>query len=161
MPWFWLGLAAAIVVVDQWTKRLALEHLVRGEIELLPFLQLVLVFNPGAAFGFLASQPGWQRVFFVAVGVVVSAVLIWMLVRERNRHPTSSLALALVLGGAIGNVIDRVRFGHVVDFVYFSYGNWAYPAFNVADAAITVGAILLILEILGFIPTRRQGGPAE
>jgi signal peptidase II len=145
--WRWLALALAIVVLDQWTKSLVLSAFRPGEtLPVLPVLSLVLAFNTGAAFSFLAGASGWQRWFFVAVAAI-AAVVITRLLRKGGR--ASYLAgLSLILGGAIGNVWDRVTLGKVVDFVLVHYGEWYFPAFNVADSAITVGAGLLVIESL-------------
>ena len=144
----WYGLAGAVIVLDQITKAIVLATIQFGErIYFLPFWNWVLTMNPGAAFSFLADQPGWQRWFFTILALAVSA---WITL-ELRRHPEQkllSLALALVMGGALGNVIDRVRFGAVVDFVQWHAAGLYWPAFNVADAAITVGAILLVVSSL-------------
>lgn len=140
----WLMLAAMVVVFDQGTKAWALKTLTAGApVALTPFLNLVLVFNPGAAFSFLADADGWQRWFFTLLALAVSA---WI-VHTLRRHPDATamnLSLSLILGGALGNVIDRLRFGAVVDFVDVHAAGWHWPAFNVADSAITVGALLLV-----------------
>jgi len=144
----WLGVALAVIVADHLTKfwvSSALDY--QAFIPVLPFFSLVLVHNTGAAFSFLADAGGWQRWFFVAVGVIATVVIVRLL--KRHAHETRlAFALALVLGGALGNVIDRVVLGHVVDFLYFHYKSFAWPAFNVADSAITVGAALLIWDSL-------------
>ena len=143
-PWF---LAAAIVVVaDRLTKGAALAWLRPGEaLEVTGFFNLVLVFNRGAAFSFLANQPGWQTPFFVAVALLASAIVSWMLWRDPARRLLCS-GLALILGGALGNLWDRLAYGHVVDFLDFHAMGWHWPAFNVADSAISVGAAILIAE---------------
>jgi signal peptidase II len=142
----WLAVAAVIVAADQATKALVQASLAPGQrIPVIPFADLVLVFNTGAAFSFLAGAGGWQRTFFIVVAGAAIALIGWLLVR----HPGERLfcaGLALVLGGAIGNLWDRIELGHVVDFVLLHAGGWHFPAFNVADSAITVGAALLILD---------------
>jgi signal peptidase II len=142
----WLGVAAVIVAADQATKALVQASLAPGErIPVIPFADLVLVFNTGAAFSFLAGAGGWQRTFFIVIAVAAIALIGWLLLR----HPGERLfcaGLALVLGGAIGNLWDRIQLGHVVDFVLLHAGGWHFPAFNVADSAITIGAGLLILD---------------
>jgi signal peptidase II len=142
----WLAAAAAIVAADQATKALVQASLAPGErIAVVPFVDLVLVFNTGAAFSFLAGAGGWQRGFFIAVALGAIAMIAWLLAR----HPGERLfcaGLALILGGAIGNLWDRIALGHVVDFVLLHAGGWHFPAFNVADSSITVGAGLLILD---------------
>lgn len=144
----WLGIALAVIVLDHLTKfwvSSALDY--QEAIPVLPFFSLVLVHNTGAAFSFLADAGGWQRWFFITVGIVATVVIVRLL--KRHAHdPRLALALALVLGGALGNVLDRVVLGHVVDFLYFHYKSFAWPAFNVADSAITVGAALLIWDSL-------------
>ena len=144
----WLGLALAVIVADHLTKWWVSSTLDFQEaIPVLPFFSLVLVHNTGAAFSFLADAGGWQRWFFIAVGVVATVIIVRLLKRHSN-EPRLAFSLALVLGGALGNVIDRVVLGHVVDFLYFHYQSFAWPAFNVADSAITVGAALLIWDSL-------------
>jgi len=144
-------LAVLLVVADQLCKWLAVHHLLgQSAIELLPFLNLVLVYNTGAAFGFLNEAGGWQNVFFVAVAVVVCTVIVVMIRRVPARDLQARVALWLILGGAIGNVIDRVRQGYVVDFIHVHYRAFDFPAFNVADSAITIGAALLVLDALGW-----------
>ena len=150
----WYALAALVVGLDQFTKWLVLNHIGPGEsIYVAPFWNWVLTFNPGAAFSFLADQPGWQRWFFTLLALAVSAWIVVVL-RQHPQHKLASLALALILGGALGNVIDRLRFGAVVDFVQWHAAGYYWPAFNVADAAITVGAALLVIEQL--LAVRRE-----
>lgn len=145
----WYLLAVLIVVLDQLTKQWVSSNFSYGEsLELLPFLNLTLVHNMGAAFSFLSDAGGWQRWFFAIVSLIVSVVLIVWLSRLPARQYLLATALALVLGGAIGNLWDRVFLGYVVDFVDIFYQKYHWPAFNIADTAITVGAILLILESL-------------
>ena len=145
-PVHWYALAGLVIVLDQLSKWVVLSHIQFGEtIYVAPFWNWVLTFNPGAAFSFLADQPGWQRWFFTILALGVSA---WMAV-EIRRHPEQkllSLALALVMGGALGNVVDRVRFGAVVDFIQWHAAGFYWPAFNVADSAITVGAVLMVWD---------------
>ena len=144
----WLGLAFAIIVLDHLTKWWVSATLDYQEaIPVLPFFSLVLVHNTGAAFSFLADAGGWQRWFFIAIGVVATVIIVRLLKRHA-REPRLAFALALVLGGALGNVIDRVALGYVVDFLHFHYHGFAWPAFNVADSAISVGAVLLIWDSL-------------
>ncbi len=144
----WYALAALIVVLDQLAKWVVLNTLSFGEtIYVAPFWNWVLTFNPGAAFSFLADQPGWQRWLFTGLALGVSG---WIAL-ELKRHPTPksmALALTLVMGGALGNVIDRVRFGAVVDFIQWHAAGYYWPAFNVADSAISIGAVLLVLASL-------------
>jgi len=145
----WYSLAVLIVVLDQLTKQWVSSSFSYGEsLELLPFLNLTLVHNMGAAFSFLSDAGGWQRWFFAIVSLIVSVVLIFWLSRLPARQYLLATALALVLGGAVGNLWDRVFLGYVVDFVDVYYQKYHWPAFNVADTAITIGAILLILKSL-------------
>jgi len=142
----WFGLAAGIVLADQASKLAVLASFAPGErLRITGFFNLVLAFNKGAAFSFLASAPGWQTPLFVAIALVAAAVVSALLLRSPGRRVFSA-ALALILGGALGNVIDRLRFGQVVDFLDFHALGLHWPAFNVADSAITVGAGLLIIE---------------
>ncbi len=144
--WRWFALAAAIAVADQVAKWAVLGSFAPGERRVLTsFFNLVLVFNKGAAFSFLANAPGWQTPLFVVFSLVAAVIVSVLLFRSPGR-PMFYAGLALILGGALGNVIDRLRFGQVVDFLDFHAMGWHWPAFNVADSAITVGAALLILE---------------
>ena len=143
----WLLLSAAIILVDQVTKLIVLDHFNLHEtLPLIPgLLNFTLAFNDGAAFSFLQGAGGWQRWFFTMLAIVVSAVLVVWLKRTPRGDWRTALPLALVVGGAIGNVIDRIRLGHVVDFIDVHYQSWSFPAFNVADSAISIGAVLLIV----------------
>jgi signal peptidase II len=143
-------------VADQATKLLALEYLRAGDVVLAPFFKFSLAFNTGAAFSFLASAGGWQNLFFVGIAIVVSIVILVMIRRLGSSDVQVAVALTLVLGGALGNVIDRVRLGYVVDFIDVHYQSWHWPTFNVADSAITIGAILLVLDALGIVLIRRR-----
>ena len=144
----WLGVAFAVIVVDHLTKWWVSVTLDFQEaVPVLPFFSLVRVHNTGAAFNFLADAGGWQRWFFIAVGVIATVIIVRLLKRH-GHEPHLAFPLALVLGGALGNVIDRVVLGHVVDFLYFHYRGFAWPAFNIADSAISVGAALLIWDSL-------------
>jgi signal peptidase II len=143
--WKWLVLAGVVIVADQMTKSLVVASLSRGEnIPVTGFMSLVLAYNSGAAFSFLAGEPGWQRWFFATIAVLASAFLVYMLKRGGGRLLCAGLAL--ILGGALGNLWDRIAIGKVVDFLLLHYGGWSWPAFNVADSAITVGAALLIID---------------
>lgn len=144
----WYALAGLVVVLDQLSKWAVLQNLGFGEtIYVAPFWNWVLTYNPGAAFSFLADQPGWQRWLFTLLALGVSGWIAVML-RQQAQHRLLSLALTLVMGGALGNVIDRVRFGAVVDFIQWHLAGYYWPAFNVADSAITLGAVLLVVEQL-------------
>ena len=152
LPWF--ALAAGIIALDRVTKFLALETFAPGETRpVTGFFNLVLVFNKGAAFSFLAGAPGWQTPLFMALAVVAAVVISVLLLRNPGKRLFCA-GLGLILGGALGNLWDRVVWGHVVDFLDFYAAGWHWPAFNVADSAITVGAGLLIAE--GFL--RRDAG---
>ena len=147
-PARWYGLAAGVIVLDQLSKWVVLAKLQFGEtLYVAPFWNWVLTYNPGAAFSFLADQPGWQRWFFSILAVGVSAWIALMLRRHAGETMLAT-ALALIMGGALGNVIDRIRFGAVVDFVQWHAAGNYFPAFNVADSAITIGAVLLVWEQL-------------
>ncbi|MBV6476284.1 MAG: lipoprotein signal peptidase [Rhodocyclaceae bacterium] len=150
MPRFvsWLSLAALVIVLDQLSKLWVLSALKYGErIEVTPFFNLVLVFNPGAAFSFLSDAGGWQRWFFVVLAIAVSGWLT-LLIRQHAAERLLPLAAALIMGGALGNVIDRIRFGAVADFLDLHAAGWHWPAFNVADSAISVGVALLVWQQL-------------
>ena len=157
---FLLGYAVVgilLVILDAFSKDAIQRSLVDGStIDLLPFLQLVLVYNRGAAFGFLSEESGWQLLFFAAVGVIVSIVIVIRLARAAATQKWFEVALVLILAGAIGNLIDRIRVGYVIDFIELYYGAWRFPAFNVADMAIFLGALMLILELLGILPRQEE-----
>lgn len=144
--WRWLILAGIVVVIDQATKHAAVAALAgQPPVEVTSFFNLLLVYNRGAAFSFLAGAGGWQRELFTVIALAASAWIIWLLYRY-PRQRLFCLALALVLGGALGNVIDRIMIGAVVDFLDFHAWGWHWPAFNVADSAITCGAVLLVWD---------------
>jgi signal peptidase II len=144
----WLGLALLLLIADQFTKVLIMGYYKLGDgTYVTSFFNVVRVHNNGAAFSFLASAGGWQRWFFTGVGIAAALFIIWML-RAHPGQKLFSFAMACILGGAIGNVIDRSLYGYVVDFLDFHYAGWHFPAFNVADSAITVGAVCLILDEL-------------
>ena len=144
----WVGIAALVVLIDQFSKLLIVGSFQYGEsVPITGFFNLVRVHNLGAAFSFLANAGGWQRWFFTGLGLVAAAVMVWML-RSHAGQRLFCAAISLILGGAIGNVIDRLLHGHVIDFLDFYWGRWHFPAFNVADCAITLGAGLLILDEL-------------
>ncbi|MDX1489611.1 MAG: signal peptidase II [Acidiferrobacterales bacterium] len=155
---FWL-IAVVVVIADQFSKLAAVKYLLRGSIELTPFLNLHLVFNSGAAFGFLGGASGWQNLLFVGIAILVSFVIIMMAKRLGANDAQVLTGLMLILGGAIGNLIDRIRQGYVVDFIDFHYQDWHWPAFNLADSAITIGAVLLVLDALGIGFSKRFRKP--
>ncbi|WP_139850475.1 signal peptidase II [Acinetobacter pullicarnis] len=143
----WLGLSVLAVILDQWTKTIANTHLTYAEsIPVLPFLNWTLLYNYGAAFSFLSDAGGWQRYFFTALAAVVSTIFVFWLMRMPKKVVILPMAIALILGGAIGNLIDRATLGYVVDFIHFYYQNSHFPAFNLADSSITLGVILLLID---------------
>ena len=152
----WLWLSLLVIALDQLTKQWILNTLQLYErIEVLPILDITHLRNTGAAFSLLSQGSGWQRWFFISIAIGVSvAILIWLRRLPARGQTLLAIGLCLVLGGALGNVIDRVLYGSVVDFVYFNYERWYFPAFNVADSAITLGAGLLILD--SFLEMRRE-----
>lgn len=157
LVWGWLSLV--VVLLDLGSKQLAITYLNYAEpIPLLPIFDLTLLFNKGAAFSFLSDAGGWQRWVFALIAVVVSAVLVVWLRRTERSHWWLGLALSMVLGGALGNLYDRVVQGYVIDFISLHYDNYYFPAFNLADSAITLGAIVLILDML-FLEAKRN--PSE
>ncbi|MBL8513212.1 MAG: lipoprotein signal peptidase [Betaproteobacteria bacterium] len=144
--WKWLVWSAIVVALDQLTKQVITAHFHYGEVKFITsWFNLVLAHNTGAAFSFLANAGGWQRGFFVTVTIVITGVLLWML-RDHKGNRWLALALALVIGGAIGNLIDRVLYGYVVDFVQWHAAGYYWPAFNVADSAISLGAVMLVID---------------
>ena len=152
----WLWLSVLVIALDQATKFLAETLLVMHEpAPVLPGFNLMLTYNTGAAFSFLAHAGGWQRWFFLGLGATVSIGLIVWLGRLKPGEKWLAAALALILGGAVGNLIDRAWLGQVIDFIQLYYDRWYWPAFNIADSAITVGAVLLVLESLW---SRNAGG---
>ncbi|MDK3024421.1 signal peptidase II [Cupriavidus taiwanensis] len=147
-PLLWMAFALLVVLLDQFFKIVIVRSFSYGESRpVTGFFNLVLVYNKGAAFSFLADAGGWQRWFFTGLGVVVGAFIVWLLYRHTGQR-LFCFAVSLILGGAVGNVIDRVVYGHVIDFLDFYVGRYHWPAFNVADCAITVGAVLLIVDEL-------------
>ncbi|MDR2219931.1 MAG: signal peptidase II [Methylobacillus sp.] len=152
----WLTLSAVVIALDLYTKYLVQSSLTYGEHRLVTsFFDLVLYHNEGAAFSFLAGAGGWQRILFSAFAIIASVVIVYLL----RKHPQKSLfcfALSLVLGGALGNLYDRLTLNYVVDFLFFHYQGWSWPAFNVADSAICVGVVLLLWD--GF--TQKKDTPA-
>jgi signal peptidase II len=144
----WLGLALLILMADQFTKVLIVGYYQLGDATYVTrFFNVVRVHNSGAAFSFLANAGGWQRWLFTGIGIAAAFFIVWML-KSHAGQKLFSFALACILGGAIGNVIDRSLYGYVVDFLDFHYAGWHFPAFNIADSAITIGAVCLILDEL-------------
>lgn len=148
----WMVVAVVVVIADQLTKLAIIEWVpLYDKVPLNSFINITHQKNPGAAWSFLADAGGWQRWFFIALTSIVSIVLgVWSWRIRNDGYTALSAGLALVLGGAIGNLIDRVLLGHVTDFIQVMFGNWAFPSFNVADAGISVGAALLIIDALFF-----------
>ena len=139
-----LAIATIILLLDQLSKWSALSNLQLGTPEaVLPFMNWLLLLNPGAAFSFLAQGSGWQRWFFTIVGLLACIYIVWLL-RKSQSDKLLCVALSLILGGALGNVLDRIMYGAVVDFIDLHYANWHWPAFNIADSAICIGAALII-----------------
>lgn len=154
---FGLFLAAAVIIADQVTKFLAEAWLAAYQpVPLAALLDLTLSYNRGAAFSFLSDQAGWQRWLFVVVAICVCLFLLRWLTQLHRGERWLALTLGLILGGALGNVIDRLLYGHVIDFIDIHYGHWHWPAFNIADSAITVGVIGLLLQLL--LERRRTSG---
>ncbi len=151
----WIGLSVVVIILDQISKLIVLNTIPhRSSIRVNDFLNWVLVFNPGAAFSFLADGAGWQKWFFIAIGVIATIVMIWLLFR----HALQSIfcfSISMILGGSVGNLIDRFTHGAVVDFIDVYYRQYHWPAFNLADSAITLGTILLILDELRRVNKQR------
>ncbi len=144
----WLGIATIIILLDQVTKITVEKLFTFGEsYPVTSFFNLVLAYNKGAAFSFLANQGGWQRYFFSMLGIGAALFIIYLLTRHAGQR-LFCWALTLILGGAVGNVIDRIAYGHVIDFLDFHVSGWHWPAFNVADSAICIGAVLFVIDEL-------------
>lgn len=148
LKWLWLSLLA--LVLDQWSK-IAIDSSMElyQSISISPFFNLTYVHNTGAAFSFLSEAGGWQRWFFAGMAFIISIVLTVWLYKLKKHETLMAVALALVLGGAVGNLIDRLAYGYVIDFLDVYYNNWHWPAFNIADSAISLGVFLMILESFG------------
>jgi len=157
----WLGISFAVVMIDQLTKWMVIDSLTLYQrIPVLPVFDLVRLHNTGAAFSFLSDASGWQNWLFTGIAVVVSAAIVWRLVTLPSEgRRVLGFGLALVLGGAIGNVIDRTIYGYVIDFLLFYYKDWSYPAFNIADSAITCGVVLILFD--GFILEKRRSSQEQ
>ena len=153
--WVWLGVSVLVILLDWQTKQMASESLVLYHPrEVLSWLNMTLAHNYGAAFSFLNNAGGWQRWFFVVLASAISLVLVVWLLRLPRQEWRTGLSLGLIIGGAIGNLIDRIQLGYVVDFIDVHHSGWHFPAFNVADSAITLGVVLLLLD--GVLQTLRQ-----
>ena len=155
--WRLLWVAAVVFVSDQLTKFAASDYLTRhGDVQLTSFLNFTLVHNTGAAFGFLSSASGWQNIFFIIVASLACIVILWMTRRLTTNDRVLGAGLMLVLGGAAGNLTDRLLHGYVIDFLDVHYHAWHWPAFNVADSAITIGAVVLALDALGLVTNSKR-----
>ncbi|WP_290648247.1 signal peptidase II [Aquisalimonas sp.] len=156
-PSLWVSVAVVVVALDQLTKLLA-DHFLHylQPVALLPVLNLTLSYNPGAAFSLLGDAGGWQRWLFTGIALAVSVGLIIWLRRLPPWERWQTWGLSLILGGAIGNVIDRIAYGHVIDFIHVHWRDWHYPIFNVADSAITIGVVLILIHAF-FLDGRQQG----
>jgi len=156
LKWLWLSLIA--LVLDQWTK-IAVDGSMRlyESIAIIPGFNLTYVHNTGAAFSFLSEAGGWQRWFFAVMALIISVVLTVWLYRLKSHETLLAVALSLVLGGAIGNLIDRLAYGYVIDFLDVYYQSWHWPAFNIADMAISAGVFLMLLENFGIGVNKPEG----
>ena len=154
--WKWLALSVAVVAVDQYSKHLIMQNFMEFDrLVLLPVLEFMRLHNEGAAFSFLSNAGGWQRWMFIGIGLAVgSGIVVWLLRLPAKGRGLLAAGLALVLGGAIGNVTDRILWGHVVDFIRVHYQDWYFPAFNAADSSISIGVGLLLLD--NFLDWRRS-----
>jgi len=155
----WLGLSLFAILLDQGTK-LAVDGSMKlyQSISILPFFKLTYVHNTGAAFSFLSEAGGWQRWFFAGLALAISCGIAVWLARLKPHETLLAVALSLVLGGAIGNLIDRLAYGYVIDFLDVYYQTWHWPAFNIADSAITLGVILMLLESFGLVKSKDAAG---
>ncbi len=155
--WWRLSLATTVFVLDQLTKLLAVQYLTyQAGIKVTPFFNLVMVHNAGAAFGFLSSASGWQNTLFIVIAAFACVFILWMTWHIDVKEKMLATGLMLILGGAAGNLLDRLLHGYVIDFVDLYYQTWHWPVFNIADSAITLGAALLILDSLGFWKQRAR-----
>jgi signal peptidase II len=150
-------ISAVVLVADQVTKRIAESYLTKNPVfDILPVFNFQLAYNTGAAFGLLSDAGGWQKLLLSTIALVVSVVIVVMVRRLKAHELQLAVALLLILGGAIGNLIDRVMYGHVIDFIHIYYQSWHWPNFNIADSAITVGAILLVMDAVGLRPFGKE-----
>lgn len=156
---FWLLISAAVIAADLWTKSIAVSMLTYAQpVPVLPVLDFTLLHNRGAAFSFLNAAGGWQRWLFIGIALAVSLLLIHWILRLKRHERWLSVALALILGGALGNLYDRLTLGYVVDFIHAHWGYSYFPAFNLADSAITVGAIMVLIDAFFLEKHRRMPG---
>jgi signal peptidase II len=157
----WLWLSLLVIVLDQVSKHFVVAAMNLGDVQvLLPFFNLTLAYNPGAAFSFLSDQDGWQRWFFVVLALSITLVMLAWLYRLKRQERWTAISLGLIIGGALGNLIDRLRLGEVVDFIQLHYGDLYWPAFNVADSAIFIGVSIMLFDAL-VLSRRREGLRAE
>jgi signal peptidase II len=158
----WLWLTVAVVILDQFSKYIASTSLHLFQVvDVMPMFSWTLRHNTGAAFSFLADAGGWQRWFFALIAFVVSIVIFLWIKRLQSHEKWQAIALALILGGAIGNVIDRVWLGYVVDFILVYYKQWEYPAFNIADSAIFIGVVMIIIDAIREYRNERKNVTSE
>ncbi|MCU7843820.1 MAG: signal peptidase II [Candidatus Thiodiazotropha sp. (ex Monitilora ramsayi)] len=145
----WLWLSLIVILLDQATKQIAESLLTfRESVYVLPFFDFTLLYNKGAAFSFLSDQGGWQRWFFIVLALIVTGVMLAWMFRLKREEKWTAVALALIIGGAVGNVIDRILLGQVIDFIHLHYQNYYWPAFNIADSAIFVGVVIMLYDAL-------------
>jgi signal peptidase II len=156
--WRWSWIAIVVVVLDQASKFWVVKELPGAPVRVLPVLNFVLTYNKGSAFGFLDHAGGWQNLMFMAIAVVVSVAIVLMIRSLGPRELQTRIGLWMILGGAVGNLLDRIRVGHVIDFIQFHIGDWSFWVFNLADSAITAGAILLALDVVGWSLLRPRSG---
>ena len=159
----WVWLSVIVVIADQATKWIAVKTLAdRPPVAIFSWFDLQLVYNRGAAFGMLSDASGWQTYLFAAIALVVCGGLVYYLGKLKKHDLQVVVALALILGGAVGNLIDRVYLGYVIDFIHWFNQDWHWPNFNIADSAITIGAVLLVMDAIGWRPirTKRHDGQA-
>ncbi|WJY15640.1 signal peptidase II [Pectobacteriaceae bacterium CE90] len=153
----WLWLTLVVLVVDLGSKQWVMTHFQLGEsFSLVPFFNLTYAHNLGAAFSFLADKGGWQRWLFAVIALAITVTLLVFMYRSDGRHKLNNIAYALIIGGAIGNLSDRLVHGYVIDFIDFHVNNWHYPIFNLADTSICIGALLIVLEGF-FISPEKKG----
>jgi signal peptidase II len=155
----WLWVSVVVILLDRITKMLALKHLTLYQpLEVFPFFNLTLAYNKGAAFSFLNSASGWQVWFFAVIAIVISLGLLIWLQRLSYKQYWLCIALTLIIGGALGNLWDRIHYEHVIDFIELYVSNWHWPAFNIADSAICIGAVMLFIEMF-FVKKESKGHP--
>lgn len=155
---FWIWISVIVVILDQASKIWADNSLILGQpVEILPFFNLTLLYNTGVAFSFMADAGGWQRWFFSALAAIISIIIVIWMARTSRSQIWVNIALALILGGAIGNnLIDRILYGYVIDFIDIYYHHWHWPVFNIADSAISIGAVMLLIDAIWFEQTPKS-----